>query len=822
MGKIVLLDDLTINQIAAGEVIERPSSVVKELTENSIDAGAKNITIDIKHGGISYIRITDDGCGIEPDDMEISFERHATSKIRQAADLETVKSMGFRGEALASVAAVAKVTMTSKTRENSTGYKIRIEGGDIIEKTEEGCPDGTSITIEELFYNTPVRYKFLKKDFTEAGYIEDQVTRIAIANPDVAIKLINSGKTVIQTRGTGKLTDVIYAIYGLETMENSLEVDYTYEDYKVTGVIGKPLIAKNNRAGQMFFVNNRFVKDKTLSAATEAAFKGLITVGKFGFAILNIEMDPKKVDVNVHPAKLEVRFQEENLVFKSIYHAIKETLLKASLISDRGDVQGEDKTLNEIFDNTIKSKEKVQTWSLQGTIENATKAAEEEAAFNLGKNKDEEPVEDKNFSNFKDTLEGVDEETRVSFIESITKAKTPEEIIAGLNKYTEMAVAKNKAAKKEQEEAESDKALETEEATEEEKVESAEAAEEVTEVTEEAVVEQAEEPVEETEEIIAAKERIEELSSMKQDEPIEEESDEVEEASKEDSVEENVSEEVSDEAEGVEAEDAEVEVKEEPAKVEEPKEEKELSFEEMYKKLFGRDVAAGQKEYEEKQKARDAEYASIQPVGENESLFDDEEPSKAVKKYKYIGIAFKTYIMFTKDDDLYFMDQHAAHEKVLFERIKANYNKDEEKDSQLMLLPDVITLTDRQMGSYEDNKELFEKAGFMCDEFGDNVVKLSGVPSFCMEQDTKQLFIDTLDEINTVARTNKDEVEYKFLATVACKAAVKAGMTLSQAQVEDLMRQLLECENPYNCPHGRPTIIKISRADLEKKFSRRL
>ncbi len=816
MGKIVLLDDLTINQIAAGEVIERPSSVVKELTENSIDAGAKNITIDIKHGGISYIRITDDGCGIEPDDMEISFERHATSKIRQAADLETVKSMGFRGEALASVAAVAKVTMTSKTRENSTGYKIRIEGGDIIEKTEEGCPDGTSITIEELFYNTPVRYKFLKKDFTEAGYIEDQVTRIAIANPDVAIKLINSGKTVIQTRGTGKLTDVIYAIYGLETMENSLEVDYTYEDYKVTGIIGKPLIAKNNRAGQMFFVNNRFVKDKTLSAATEAAFKGLITVGKFGFAILNIEMDPKKVDVNVHPAKLEVRFQEENLVFKSIYHAIKETLLKASLISDRGDVQGEDKTLNEIFDNTIKSKEKIQTWSIQNTIENAEKAAEEEAAFNLGKDKDEDPAEDKNFSNFKDTLEGVDEETRVSFIESITKAKTPEEIIAGLNKYTEMAVAKNKAAKKEQEESE---ATEVEEV-----VENAESAEEVAEVAEETVVEQAEEPVEETEEIIAAKERIEELSSMKQDEPIEEESDEVQEESEEDdAVEENVSEEVEETEETVEVEDTE-EVKEEPtpAPIQEPEAEKELTFEEMYKKLFGRDVAAGQKEYEEKQKARDAEYASIQPVGENESLFDDEEPSKAVSKYKYIGIAFKTYIMFTKDDDLYFMDQHAAHEKILFERIKANYNKGEEKDSQLMLLPDVITLTDRQMGSYEDNKDLFEKAGFMCDEFGDNVVKLSGVPSFCMEQDTKQLFIDTLDEINTVARTNKDEVEYKFLATVACKAAVKAGMTLSQAQVEDLMRQLLECENPYNCPHGRPTIIKISRADLEKKFSRRL
>lgn len=813
MGKIVLLDDLTINQIAAGEVIERPSSVVKELTENSIDAGAKNITIDIKNGGISYIRITDDGCGIEPDDMEISFERHATSKIRQAEDLTTVKSMGFRGEALASIAAVAKVTMTSKTRENATGYKIRVEGGDIIEKTEEGCPDGTSITVEELFFNTPVRYKFLKKDFTESGYVEDQVTRIAIANPDVAIKLINSGKTVIQTRGTGKLTDVIYAIYGLETMENSLEVDYTYEDYKVTGVIGKPVIAKNNRAGQMFFVNNRYVKDKTLSAATEAGFKGLITVGKYGFAVLNIEMDPKKVDVNVHPAKLEVRFQEENLVFKSIYHAIKETLLKASLISDRGDVQGEDKTLNEIFDSTIKSKDRIQTWSIQNTIENAEKAAEEDAPFNLGKDKSEEAeevVEDKNFSNFKDTLEGVDEETRVSFIESITKAKTPEEIIAGLNKYTEMAVAKNKAAKKEQEEAEDSADVEN--------------SEEVTE-TEEVKEEAVEEPVEETEEIIAAKERIEELSSEVEAAKEEaEESEETEETETEETTEEvEEKEEVSEVNDEEVAEDVEEVVEETPAPTPAPEpEEKELTFEEMYKKLFGRDVSAGQKEYEEKLKAKDAEYASIQPVGENESLFDKEEGGKAASKYKYIGIAFKTYIMFTKDDDLYFMDQHAAHEKILFERVKANYNKEGEKDSQLMLLPDVITLTDRQMGSYEDNKELFEKAGFMCEEFGDNVVKVSGVPSFCMEQDTKQLFIDTLDEINTVARTNRDEVEYKFLATVACKAAVKAGMTLSQAQVEDLMRQLLECENPYNCPHGRPTIIKISRADLEKKFSRRL
>ncbi len=275
MGNIVLLDDLTINKIAAGEVIERPASVVKELVENSIDAGATNISIETRNGGISYIRITDNGKGFLPDDMEIAFERHATSKIRKAEDLETVKSMGFRGEALASIAAISRVELISKTEENSVGYKIVVEGGKILSKEEIGCPKGTTITVENLFFNTPVRYKFFKKkDFTEAGYIEDAVTRIALVNPNIGIRLISSGKTIIQTTGNGDSKSVIYNIYGKDIAENILNVDYTYDDIRITGVVGKPVIARSNRSNQLFFVNKRFIKDKALTSSAEQAFKG--------------------------------------------------------------------------------------------------------------------------------------------------------------------------------------------------------------------------------------------------------------------------------------------------------------------------------------------------------------------------------------------------------------------------------------------------------------------------------------------------------------------------------------------------------------------
>jgi len=334
MGNIVLLDDLTINKIAAGEVIERPASVVKEMVENSIDAGSKNIKVEIKNGGISFIKITDDGSGISEDDMEMAFERHATSKIRRATDLETVTTMGFRGEALASISAIANVEMISKKEGEDIGHKIVVEGGKILEKQEVGCPVGTTIIVRNLFFNTPVRYKFLKKDYTEAGYIEDNIKRIALVNKDISIKLISSGKTVIQTNGSGDFKNIIYSIYGKDIANGIMEVDYTCDDIKVSGVIGKPEIARANRQNQIFFVNNRYIKDKSLTAAVDQAYKGMIPIGKFGFVILNIEMNPQKLDVNVHPAKLEVRFQNDKDVFKAVYNAIKTGFGNSELVEN--------------------------------------------------------------------------------------------------------------------------------------------------------------------------------------------------------------------------------------------------------------------------------------------------------------------------------------------------------------------------------------------------------------------------------------------------------------------------------------------------------
>ena len=769
MGKIVLLDDLTINQIAAGEVIERPASVVKELVENSIDAGAKNVTVEIKNGGISYIRITDDGSGIMPDDMEIAFERHATSKIRKADDLDTVKSMGFRGEALASIAAIAKVELVSRTEQNDIGYKIDIQGGDIIDKHEEGCQKGTTITVKELFYNTPVRYKFLKKDFTESGYIEDTITRIALANPSVAIKLINTGKITIQTTGSGKLEDVIYSIYGKEIAQNLLPVEYEFEDMKVTGVIGKPAIARSNRSNQLFFVNKRFIKDKTLTSAAEQAFKGLVTIGKHGFLVLNIDMDPKKVDVNVHPTKLEVRFQEDGKVFKAIYNSIKQALLKYDLVpspekeykstTPNDILKSINSNVNSNLFNTKVEADEVKETSLKS--EKITNIADTLS------NKKEDETNIPKFTEFKSTMSELDAETRRKFIDELTQTKSPEEIGIKLadmtkalaNKSNEIINEKNDSQKIEENKV-ADESAENKAIYEDRKNEVAYKEEENEEVSDSSNNEQLNEKTEEY--------KLDNSTNVVNDENKKEEE----------------------------------------------------TFEQMYKRLFGRDINEAKKEYAEKQAEEEEKYPISPITGEEISIFEKEGIDNN-PQYKFIGIAFKTYIILTMGDDLYILDQHAAHERIMYEKVKANYYSEGEKDCQLMLLPDIIKLSTREMGIFKDNKEMFNKAGFAVEEFGDNTVKLTGVPEFCLDFDTQELFLETLDEINTVARTAKQEIEDKFLATVACKAAVKAHMALSKEEVDSLMNQLLRLPNPFTCPHGRPTVIKMSKNDIEKKFSRR-
>ena len=721
MGNIVLLDELTINKIAAGEVIERPASVIKEMVENSIDAGAQNIIVEIKNGGISYIRVTDDGKGIAQDDLEIAFERHATSKIRSADDLSTVTSMGFRGEALASIAAIANVEMTSKTKDQDVGYRITVEAGNVLDKQEVGCQNGTSITVRNLFFNTPVRYKFLKKDYTESGYIEDVITRIALVHPELAIKLINTGKTVIQTNGNGDIKTVIYSIYGKDIANGVLPVNYKYEDIEVSGVIGKPEIARSNRSNQLFFVNKRYIKDKTLTAATEQAYKGLIPIGKFGFVVLNINMNPAKVDVNVHPAKLEVRFEEENKVFQAVYHAIKNTLLKSELVADPA--KEKEMKMQQAMNN--------RALTFDERLKNLKESKQTTGGGLFGfRKQNEKQIEEYN-----------DIESKIK-----TNVVEPEPKLQNQQVSSEVHVK---------------------DATEEPS--SAELKEETTGYSLE--------------------------NAAKEFEPN----------STEEITKEYTQNSVQDSTQSTTPNSTECETKT-------------VDFDTMYEKLFGRKPIEDTPKEESQENENKPE--PEEEIGTPVTIFSQEEQFKK-PTYKFVGIVFKTYIILEMNDEMYILDQHAAHERIMYEKVKKNYYSEQNKDSQMLLLPDVITLTHKEMDIAKDNLDLFKKAGFTLEEFGDNTLKVTGVPTFCLDLDTKDLFLETLDEINTVARTAKQEKEEKFIATVACKAAVKANMALNELEVNSLMNQLLSLPNPFTCPHGRPTVIKMTKYEIERKFARK-
>ena len=748
MGNIVLLDDLTINKIAAGEVIERPASVIKEMVENSIDAGANNITVEIKNGGISFIKITDNGKGIAADDLEIAFERHATSKIRSADDLDVVTSMGFRGEALASIAAIANVEMISKTESQDIGYKIVLEGGDILEKHEVGCQTGTSITVRNLFFNTPVRYKFLKKDYTESGYVEDVITRIALVNPNIAIKLINTGKTVIQTNGNGDIKSVIYSIYGKDVANGILPIEYTYDDIQISGVIGKPEIARSNRSNQLFFVNKRYIKDKTVSAATEQAYKGLIPIGKFGFVVLNITMNPAKVDVNVHPAKLEVRFEEESKIFQSIYHAIKDTLLKSELVANT------EKPVAGTENDTLKEEKSAGLFDFR---KNETAKIEK---YNDEESKIKTNVGQGGPVNTADVLE------QLKQMREQAEKQLEENLIAKMNSNSTVNEENTEYVAKSMPSEESIECV----------AESVPSKENLENVTESASSNESSpnndskpstESIENVEKIESSEENIKNLENETQEETITED------------------------------------------------------FDSMYEKLFGKKPIIQTQENTEMPKIEEKPNVITYDLKkENISVFEDKEESKKTI-YKFIGIVFNTYIILEIDKEMYILDQHAAHERIMYEKVKKNYYSETSKDSQMLLLPDIINLSHKEMEIAKDNMDMFVKAGFTLEEFGENTIKLTGVPTICIDLDNKDLFLETLDEINTVARTAKQEKEERFIATVACKAAVKANMVLDKAEVESLMDKLLELPNPFTCPHGRPTAIKMSKYDIERKFARK-
>ena len=669
MGSIVLLDDLTINQIAAGEVIERPANVVKELVENSIDAGATSINVEIENGGISLIRITDNGKGIAADDVEIAFERHATSKIRSAKDLIKVSTMGFRGEALASIAAIAKVELVTKTKDAEMGTRIIVEGGDIVLKEECGAPNGTTITVRELFFNTPVRYKFLKKDFTEGGYIETALERISLINPGISFRLISNKKQILQTSGNGDMKTVVFNIFGKDVSQNIVDLNFEYEGIEVTGVAGKPEIARSNRSNQLFYVNGRFIKDKTLSAATEEAYRTLVPQGKFCFCIVNVNMNPEMVDVNVHPAKLEVRFTDEGKVFKAVYHAVRNALLGNDLIKDES---ADEKPI--VRENAVTNETPVK----KGLFE----------IFRGGKS-NEKKEENTNL--------------RTMDIE-VTKKENDDTFISKM-------MTKGR-----------------------------------------------QENTDASEEHLDDKDTVSELTVREQTNNY------------------NVND-----------------------------EENEIVTNNKVKDIVD---AYNEKESSEQKQV---------PMFYEQDFIEKVE----LPEYQILGVAFNTYILLQLDDDIYILDQHAAHERVLYEKVKQNFYKDGGKEVQMLLLPDVIDLPKKDMRLVHDNLKLFEQSGFDIEEFGENTIKINGVPVICYEMDTKDLFLDIIDGLDITNRTNRQDIEEKFISTVACKAAVKANMYLDEREIRGLLDELLLLENPFTCPHGRPTAIRITKMEIEKKFGRR-
>lgn len=653
MGSIVLLDDATINKIAAGEVVDRPSSIVKELIENSIDAGATKVTIEIKNGGISYIKITDNGCGFASDDVELAFERHATSKIRKEEDLLHIKSMGFRGEALASIAAISKVTLTSKNINESIGVRAIVEAGNILSVEKCGTPQGTIIEVRDVFYNVPARYKFLKKDFTEAGYIEDVVTRIALANPKVSFKLISNGKIILSTLGKGKINDTIYDVFGRDIYNNLIDVDYEYESMRVTGVIGQPCISRSTRSQQFTYINSRYIKDKIISSAIDRACLQKYAIGKFAFAVLNLDINPKHVDVNVHPSKLEVKFDDEGAVFEAVYHSIKNALEQDAIKnSPFSIIKNEVKEAN--YEKTPSNQEQIKVkydnltgdFNVKSIVTKEPEKKEEKIFKPYVAEENQENIYKIAFNNSSNAEENIQIDRNIAIEENLEEIKTEVGKIESVDNILE----ENEASKLE---------------------------------------------------------NIKEVSQTK--EPI---------------------------------------------------------------------------------------------------------------YYKYVGQVFDTYIIIQIEEKMYIIDQHAAHERLLYEQIKANYFS-KNSNSQILLLPILVELTQKEMDAVNENQEILKNVGFEFENFGDRTIKISGVPNIGYDFDYKGVFLDTIDEILGANKTYRESKEDRFIATLACKAAVKGNMNLSYKEQIALLDDMVKLDNPFNCPHGRPTAFEISKYEIERRFLRK-
>ena len=625
MSKIALLTQDTIDKIAAGEVVERPCSVVKELVENAIDAKATAITIEIKEGGISFIRISDNGCGIDKSEVPLAFLRHSTSKIRSVEDLLCVSSLGFRGEALSSIAAVSRVELITKTPDALTGVRYQIEGSKEVALEEIGAPDGTTFLVKDLFYNTPARKKFLKSAQTEGSYIADMVEKLALSHPDISFKFIQNNQTKLHTSGNGNIKDLIYHVFGREISGAVLPVELENELFSVNGYIGKPVITRGNRNYEIYFINGRYVKSQLLSKAIEEAYKSFLMQHQYPFCVLYFTFKGESLDVNVHPTKMELRFDNNQEVYQYLYDGLYAVLSRKEMIPE-------------------------------------VPVSEENKAPSVVREYKEaipEPFEARRLNQVR-AQESIFSPTQIQSVRESIKKDSPYEV-----KY--------------------------------------------------------------------------------------------------------------------------------PTRVAE-------------QSTYHANIMESQ---------NDTKYENITL----ESISSEFLTKDAKKKHRIIGQLFKTYWLVEFEDKLFIVDQHAAHEKVLYERTMATL-REKEYTSQTISPPIVLSLDANEILMLEKYKEQIEKMGYEVEGFGGKEYMISAVPANLFKIDGKDLFIEMLDDFSNLSGRETPEIILEKVASMSCKAAVKGNQSLSYSEFDALVEELLTLENPYNCPHGRPTIISMTKYEIEKKFKR--
>lgn len=675
MNKIQVLDQITIDKIAAGEVIERPSSVVKELVENAIDAKATSITVEIKEGGITFMRIADNGSGIEKEQVPMAFLRHSTSKIRNVEDLSHISSLGFRGEALSSIAAVSQVELITKTHENTFGTRYCISGG-IEESLEDaGAPNGTTFLIRQLFYNTPARRKFLKTPMTEASHVGELMMRLALSHPEVSFQFINNGQVKLHTSGNGQLRDVIYHIYGREIASNLLNVDFEKNGIHIKGLIGKPLISRGNRNFETYFVGGRYIKSSIIYKAIEDAYKDFSMQHKYPFVVLHIDVNSEEVDVNVHPTKMELRFSNQQEVYNAVYEAVEHALHERELIPQV------------TVDVPTAMVPKEERSGARTPFPVRPQAPVRPQTPVRSQTPDKPPVPAK-------------EERNLDYF------------MAQMKKRVESYHAQNSSA----------------------------------EVTDKTAVFKPEVQIDRVKETTSYLKKPQKQTVSKP-------------AVKPEII-------------------SKSEVPLKPDKVENNKNEQLNLFEENFIK---KEIRA---------------------------------------EYKLIGQVFDTYWLTEYHDNLYIIDQHAAHERVLYEKtMKSLKNRD--FTSQMISPPIILHLSMQEEELLNQYIDQFTRIGFEIEEFGQESYAVRAVPDNLFSIAKKDLLMEMIDSLSTeVSRNSTSELIDEKIASMSCKAAVKGNMKLSAIEVDALIGELLTLDNPYHCPHGRPTIIAMSKKELEKKFKR--